>query len=108
MRQTLAAYSYSRLSIRYAAPPTGNLRWQAPQPPRNATTRNRLVPAVDQPPWCPQSGAYGVPSAYGFNSALGNEDCLYLNVYAPPQAKDLPVFVWIRKSWDKTFDVSCM
>ncbi|KAL7893989.1 Alpha/Beta hydrolase protein [Trichoderma sp. SZMC 28014] len=83
-------------SIRYAAPPTGNLRWQAPQPPLNATTQNRLVPAVDQPPWCPQSGAYGVPSVYGFNSNLGNEDCLYLNVYAPPQAKDLPVFVWIH------------
>ncbi|EHK47289.1 uncharacterized protein TrAtP1_010045 [Trichoderma atroviride] len=83
-------------SIRYAAPPTGNLRWQAPQPPLNATTRNRLVPAVDQPPWCPQSGAYGVPSVYGFNSNQGNEDCLYLNVYAPPQAKDLPVFVWIH------------
>ncbi|KAL7917262.1 Alpha/Beta hydrolase protein [Trichoderma austrokoningii] len=83
-------------SIRYAAPPIGNLRWQAPQPPLNATSRNRLVPAVDQPPWCPQSGAYGVPSVYGFNSGLGNEDCLYLNVYAPPQAENLPVFVWIH------------
>ncbi|KAM0455121.1 hypothetical protein ACHAPV_008012 [Trichoderma viride] len=83
-------------SIRYAAPPVGYLRWQAPQPPLNATTRNRLVPAVEQPPWCPQSGAYGVPSVYGFNSNLGNEDCLYLNVYAPPQAEKLPVFVWIH------------
>ncbi|GFP59283.1 probable secreted lipase ARB_02369 [Trichoderma asperellum] len=83
-------------SIRYAAPPIGNLRWQAPQPPLNATTRNRIVPAVDQPPWCPQSGAYGVPSVYGFNSNLGNEDCLYLNVYAPPAAENLPVFVWIH------------
>ncbi|KAL6895041.1 Alpha/Beta hydrolase protein [Trichoderma evansii] len=83
-------------SIRYAAPPIGNLRWQAPQPPLNATTRNRIVPAVDQPPFCPQSGAYGVPSVYGFNSNLGNEDCLYLNVYAPPEAENLPVFVWIH------------
>ncbi|TFB01758.1 putative secreted lipase [Trichoderma ghanense] len=84
-------------SIRYAAPPVGHLRWQAPQEPPQAATPSRLVPATAQPPWCPQSGAYGVPSVYGFNSALGDEDCLYLNVYAPPQAENLPVFVWIRK-----------
>lgn len=84
-------------SIRYAAPPVGKLRWQAPQAPPSATTPDRVVPAVDQPPWCPQSGAFGVPSVYGFNSNLGNEDCLYLNVYAPPQAERLPVLVWIRK-----------
>ncbi|PTB62248.1 alpha/beta-hydrolase [Trichoderma citrinoviride] len=83
-------------SIRYAAPPVGNLRWQAPQEPPQATTPNRLVSAVDQPPWCPQSGAYGVPSVYGFNSGPGDEDCLYLNVYAPPQAENLPVLVWIH------------
>ena len=34
---------------------------------------------------------------YGFNSALGNEDCLYLNVYAAPNATKQPVFIWIRK-----------
>ncbi|KAL7956580.1 Alpha/Beta hydrolase protein [Trichoderma compactum] len=84
-------------SIRYAAPPVGKLRWQAPQEPPKATTPNRLVQAVDQPPWCPQSGAFGVPLVYGFNSNLGNEDCLYLNLYAPPRAENLPVPVWIRK-----------
>jgi carboxylesterase type B len=26
----------------------------------------------------------------------GNEDCLFLNVYAPPNAKNLPVIVWIH------------
>jgi carboxylesterase type B len=26
----------------------------------------------------------------------GNEDCLYLNVYAPPNAAKLPVLVWIH------------
>ncbi|EGR52449.1 uncharacterized protein TRIREDRAFT_2044 [Trichoderma reesei QM6a] len=83
-------------SIRYAAPPVGTLRWQAPQEPPKATTPDRLVAAVDQPPWCPQSGAYGVPPVYGFNSALGDEDCLFLNVYAPPHAENLPVFVWIH------------
>ncbi|KAL6790245.1 Alpha/Beta hydrolase protein [Trichoderma sp. SZMC 28013] len=83
-------------SIRYAAPPVGKLRWQAPQEPPKATTPNRLVQAVDQPPWCPQSGAFGVPLVYGFDSNLGNEDCLYLNLYAPPRAENLPVLVWIH------------
>ncbi|KAJ5642849.1 CAZyme family CE10 [Penicillium lividum] len=38
-----------------------------------------------------------VPKVYGFNSDLGNEDYLYLNVFAPPNAQDLPVLIWIRK-----------
>ena len=86
----------SHHSIRYAQPPIGNLRWQRPQPPL-ATSSNEITPAVDQPPLCPQTGAYGTPSIYGFNSAPGDEDCLYLNVYAAPNASDLPVFLWIRE-----------
>ncbi|KAI6084841.1 putative carboxylesterase [Hypoxylon rubiginosum] len=81
-------------SVRYAAPPIGNLRWQAPQPP--VPDNGQVTPAVDQPPLCPQSGAFGVPEAYGFNSGPGNEDCLYLNIYAAPNASDLPVLVWIH------------
>ncbi|KAJ5773640.1 hypothetical protein N7457_008536 [Penicillium paradoxum] len=80
--------------IRYAAPPLGKLRWQAPQaPPVNRTS---IQSATEQPPVCPQSGAAKVPEIYGFNSALGDEDCLFLNLYAPPGAKDLPVMVWIH------------
>ncbi|KAI1097938.1 putative carboxylesterase [Jackrogersella minutella] len=81
-------------SVRYAAPPVGNLRWQAPQPP--VRDNGRVIPAVDQPPLCPQTGAFGVPEAYGFNSGPGDEDCLYLNVYAAPNATNLPVLVWIH------------
>lgn len=81
--------------IRYAAPPVAKLRWQAPQPP--LCHNSRLISAIDPPPMCPQTGAFGVPDVYGFNSGAGNEDCLYLNVYAPPNANKLPVFVWIRK-----------
>ncbi|KAI0380415.1 putative carboxylesterase [Hypomontagnella monticulosa] len=81
-------------SIRYAAPPVGTLRWQAPQPP--LWDNGRITPAVDQPPLCPQSGAFGVPEAYGFNSGPGDEDCLYLNVYAAPNASNLPVLLWIH------------
>ncbi|KAJ5127241.1 hypothetical protein N7448_008020 [Penicillium atrosanguineum] len=80
--------------IRYAAPPVGNLRWQAPQEPR--WNRTAIFSAVDQPPICPQSGGAKLPKAYHFNSALGDEDCLFLNVYTPPGAKDLPVLLWIH------------
>jgi hypothetical protein len=83
-------------SIRYAAPPIGNLRFAAPQPP--IENRTASIPATTDGPACPQSGAgKETPAAYGFTSALGNEDCLFLNVYAPANATDLPVFFWIRK-----------
>lgn len=84
-------------SVRYAAPPVGKLRWQAPQRPHTTNCRG-VTPAVEHPPVCPQSGAYGTPAVYGFNSGPGDEDCLYLNVYAAPNASALPVLVWIRTS----------
>ncbi|KAF2198193.1 alpha/beta-hydrolase [Delitschia confertaspora ATCC 74209] len=81
--------------IRYAAPPLGSLRFQAPQaPPTNRTT---IIQATSDPPVCPQTGVGAdTPAEYGFGSALGNEDCLFLNVYAPANAFNLPVFFWIH------------
>ncbi|KAE8393100.1 Alpha/Beta hydrolase protein [Aspergillus alliaceus] len=80
--------------VRYAAPPINQLRWQPPVGP--AQNNSHIIPAVDQPPLCPQSGAAKTPTVFGFNSGPGDEDCLYLNVYAPPGASDLPVLVWIH------------
>lgn len=80
--------------IRYAAAPTGKLRWQAPRDP--VKNRSSIIAALNNPPICPQSGAAGTPEVYGFNSGPGDEDCLFLNVYAPPNAKNLPVFFWIH------------
>ncbi|KAL2826715.1 Alpha/Beta hydrolase protein [Aspergillus cavernicola] len=79
--------------IRYAAPPVGKLRWQVPVAPH---ADNGVVSAVDQPPVCPQSGAARTPAEYGFVSGSGDEDCLFLNVYASLGASDLPVLVWIH------------
>ncbi|KAI3328107.1 alpha/beta-hydrolase [Xylariaceae sp. AK1471] len=88
-------------SIRYAAPPTGQRRWQAPKPP--LYDNGHITPAIDQPPLCPQTGAFGVPEVYGFNSGPGNEDCLYLNIYAAPNATNLPVLIWIHGGGHSVF-----
>jgi len=80
--------------IRYAAPPIGKLRWQAPQGPAQLTTP---VLADTFGAYCPQSSP-AFPSA---PLTVGNEDCLFLNVYSPvvntsdPSAL-LPVLVWIH------------
>lgn len=76
------------LGIRFAAPPLGALRWQAPQPP--TYNRSQTIMAHAFAPQCPQS-AFGNPGYPGLNGTLGDEDCLFLNVYAPKGAKDLPV-----------------
>ena len=76
--------------IRYAAPPTGPLRWKSPQTPSINLT---LTPATTFGPNCPQT----YPSIPNAPFIPGNEDCLFLNVYAPPTSgKKLPVLVWIH------------
>ncbi|KAN0106631.1 alpha/beta-hydrolase [Hyaloscypha variabilis] len=79
--------------VRYAAPPIGQLRWQAPQAP--AVNRSTVIIASTFSPICPNS-----PLSLGpFGSAgqiLGDEDCLFLNVYAPTNAANLPVLVYIH------------
>src|SRR6476660_9401882 len=72
--------------IPYAAPPVGPLRWAAPQPPASWSGVLDATGPAKTP--CPQNGQY----------ASLNEDCLYLNVFAPVRhANDkLPVMVWIH------------
>jgi len=81
------------LGLPYAAPPVGSLRWEAPEPPvawsgtRDATKFGNR---------CEQ---WHIWDDYIFNDAGPSEDCLFLNVYAPAEAKQgskLPVMVWIH------------
>ncbi|THV41190.1 carboxylesterase/lipase family protein [Glycomyces buryatensis] len=80
----------SWLGVPYAAPPVDDLRW---------------VPTEDAESWegVREATEFGSPCAQG-TSAMGmpgipgtDEDCLYLNVYAPETgAEDLPVMVWLH------------
>jgi para-nitrobenzyl esterase len=78
--------------IPFAAPPVGDLRWQAPQPPvpwKGVRHTDRFAPACVQIPIeMPLLGIHGV---------VVSEDCLYLNVWTPAKSpKDkLAVMVWI-------------
>jgi para-nitrobenzyl esterase len=76
------------LGIPYAAPPVGELRWQAPQPPAAwSGTRDGTVFAQR----CAQPASVVSP-------ASTNEDCLYLNVHVPDDIGKgkLPVMVWLH------------
>ncbi|KAK3937416.1 putative carboxylesterase family protein [Diplogelasinospora grovesii] len=85
--------------IRYAAPPVGTLRWQAPQPLSPTPNITTAPVTADQfGPACPQAfPMYAHAGAPLF--VAGDEDCLFLNVYAPAPtniALKLPVVVVIH------------
>lgn len=89
-------------NIPYAAPPVGALRWAPPQAPQPWTGAR---PAVEAGPSCPQPMREdGAPNAGGANGPM-SEDCLQLNVFAPPYrpgAKPAPVMVWIHGGSHRT------
>lgn len=79
--------------IPYAAPPVGDLRWRAPQPPaawQGARHADQFSPASWQNlEYCKAIGG-GDPGAF-------SEDCLYLNVWTPADtSRPLPVMVWVH------------
>ena len=91
--------------IPYAAPPTGPLRWRAPQP---AVSWQGIRDATKPSQPCTQN-VHGtdnflqpLAAAYGVNyvpeTLTPSEDCLYLNVFTPalnPNAH-FPVMVWLH------------
>ncbi|KAF5360983.1 hypothetical protein D9756_005140 [Leucocoprinus leucothites] len=93
------------LGIRYAAAPTGPLRWREPRPPGSTTD---VQPANVQPNMCWQGLLGGQPSSpfrresshtrrQESGSPQSSEDCLFLNVVMPAFGKEnLPVVVWIH------------
>jgi para-nitrobenzyl esterase len=77
--------------IPFAEPPTGDLRWRPPQPVKRwdgVKQVQTFAPAPVQNPGL--ANFMGIPANF-------SEDCLYLNVWAPPKSAGarLPVMVWI-------------
>ncbi|SHN47315.1 carboxylesterase family protein [Cryptosporangium aurantiacum] len=80
-------------AIPYAAPPTGNLRFRAPQPPSVWTD---VRDATHPGPAAPQ-GESMLVGLLGPDPAPQSEaGCLTLNVYRPEGAASLPVLVWLH------------
>jgi para-nitrobenzyl esterase len=80
------------LAIPFAAPPVGPLRWRPPQPV--AAWKDDRAATADGPA-CPQPiNADGRPNGGGYVGPV-SEDCLTLDVFAPPAATKAPVMVWI-------------
>ncbi|MEM9256391.1 MAG: carboxylesterase family protein [Pseudomonadota bacterium] len=90
--------TYAWLGIPFASPPIGDLRWRAPRPvkpwqePLQATRFNN--PCVQL--WGPLAGVDGEEG-----EVVGDEDCLYLNVWSPAvrstaETGGLPVMLWIH------------
>ena len=79
-------------SIPYAAPPTGHLRWMPPAP---VTPWEGVKNCTVEPPVCPQLD-------YFDNLAfIGQEDCLYLNIFHPVSQPPLfEVTRFIKKVYD--------
>jgi para-nitrobenzyl esterase len=73
------------LGIPFAAPPVGKLRWRAPQP---VVPWTGVKQVRDFAPACAQTAVW--------LHETKSEDCLYLNVWAPEKAKNLPVIVWLH------------
>jgi para-nitrobenzyl esterase len=103
VRGSVATGTYAWRGIPYAKPPVGALRWQPPQEPE-AWTSARVT--TEFGPACSQYGRIYGPGANNrydatigttLNQAVGQEDCLYLNVWRPAHShEDLPVIVFFH------------
>jgi carboxylesterase type B len=56
-----------------------------------------VIQANALPPKCPQAANSNGNKSLKPGGTNQSEDCLFLSVYAPPNAANLPVLVWIRE-----------
>lgn len=90
VRGNLDGQSRTFTGIPFAAPPTGDRRWQPPQP---KPPWSGVLDATKRPASCLQLGDDGQSIRPG-----SSEDCLYLNVTTPQRAtaEPKPVMVWLH------------
>jgi para-nitrobenzyl esterase len=78
--------------IPFAAPPVGQLRWQAPADPQSWPG---ILDATASRDVCSQVGMQATWHSTG--QPVGSEDCLYLDIYRPNSDEaDLPVYVFFH------------
>ena len=77
--------------IPYAAPPVGPLRWRPPAP---MTPWHGIRKATEYGPACFQPRPK-LSNIYEGKPVPMSEDCLTVNVWAPKDARNAPVFFWI-------------
>lgn len=87
-------------ALPFATPPLGDLRWRAPRPAQNWDGLKEALAFGDR---CTQvSTPFSQSEEVPFGDLVGSEDCLTLDVYAPPMSSEeaasaaLPVMVWIH------------
>ncbi|XP_039266183.2 carboxylesterase 4A-like isoform X2 [Styela clava] len=94
------------LGIPYAQAPIGDLRWKSPK--KYDGWQHEKPYATTYGPNCPQLAILSDPTADA-SKVIGNEDCLYLNIYRQHRSTDAPlqpvmVFIhggaWIYSSAD--------
>jgi para-nitrobenzyl esterase len=84
---------FAWLGIPFARPPVGPLRWRPPQPPE---AHSGVLAATRFAHACVQPQNFLTINEPVHDGVFGDEDCLYLDVWAPPNAESLPVMVWIH------------
>jgi para-nitrobenzyl esterase len=95
--------TYAWKGVPFAKPPLGDLRWKAPVDPEPWASPR---PAQQFGNACVQYGRIYGPGANNrydatigttLNQAVGNEDCLYLNIWRPATLRGgLPVIVFVH------------
>ena len=88
------------LGIGFAKPPVGERRWQAPQAPDS--WEGRYLALNHGNPCTQISGFLSTLYLPDHGTVMGDEDCLYLNIYAPAltevpgEGDQLPVMLWVH------------
>ena len=89
LRGEVTAEGHQFLGVPFAEPPVGALRWKAP---RTVRPWQGVRTATDFGNRCVQTSGWDP----GYEHPSYTEDCLYLNVYAPHDAAQRPVMVWLH------------
>ena len=82
------------VGIPFAAPPVEELRWVEPQPPDPHSGIRQALTFGD--PCIQFSNPTLRNSDEVVEGVVGSEDCLYLNIWSPPNSIDAPVMFWIH------------